>query len=149
LGHSYAQLDSGLVLAQDSMEAAAVERALKRKDPHLELQGWPSQTHDCIIWKVVRGLETVCVWQTDRGEPLPLSSGILDLVDRLDRNTRAAYVDADDLNARQKEQEAKGWDQDVETLTEDWSRKHGRPMLPRSQSLRRSRDKRRARGENV
>jgi hypothetical protein len=145
----YARLDSGLVLAQDGMDMAAVERALKRKDPELRLQGWPSREHDCIIWKVVRGLDTICVWQTDRGEPLPLSSGILDMVDRLDRNSRAAYVDEDTLNRHQKDQEARGWESDSQNIREEWEMKHGRPILPRSQGLRRARDKRRAKGENV
>jgi hypothetical protein len=149
MGLDYSRTNSGLVLAMDSMDSAAVERALKRKDPELRLQGWPDREHDCILWKVVRGLETVCVWQTDRGEPLPLSSGILDLVDKLDRNSRAAYVDADELNRRQKETEQRKWEADQENITEDWLMKHGRPILPRSQGLRRARDKRRARGENI
>lgn len=71
------------------------------------------------------------------------------MVDRLDRNSRSSYVDADDLNKQQKDREAQGWQADSQNITEEWSMKHGRPILPRSQGLRRARDKRRAKGENV
>ena len=148
-------LDSGLVLQEYGQGHASLERELKKRDPLLSLQGWPSQTHGCILWKVVRYAgpdrppDTVCVWQSERGEPYPLSSGILDLVDRLDRNTRSAYVGEDELNARLERSRAAQVNRDNEALVDDWVFKHGRPVLPRSQSLRMARDKQRARGKKV
>lgn len=145
--------DSGLILAEDSMDSAAVDRALKKKDPLLSLQGWPSATHDCILWKVVRYAgpdrppDTVAVWQSDRGEPFPLSSGLLDLVDKLDRNTRYEYLNEDQREQRRREQVEKEIRQRDADLIDDWTPRHGRPVLPRSQSLRMARDKRRGRGE--
>lgn len=146
-------LDSGLILSEHGMDGAAIERELKKRDPAMLLQGWPSQTHGCILWKVVRDagpdrpMDTVCVWQSDMGEPFPLSSGILDLVDRLDRNTVGAYASDDDRNRELERQRQKDLARDNEAIRDYHLRPHGQPVLPRSQSLRRSRDKRRSRGE--
>src|SRR5438034_3190003 len=97
----------GLTVAELGMDGAALERELKRRDPLLGLQGWPSQAHGCIVWRVVRdagagGPETVCVWQSPRGEPYPLSSGLLDLVDSLDRSSRGVYPSVDELESRRR-----------------------------------------------
>ena len=140
------RVDGGLVLAEQSMDGAAVERALKRRDPDLQLQGWPSRTHDCIIWKVVRAVpdrppETVCVWQSDRGEPFPLSSGLLDLVDRLDRNARGGYKNEDQLNRERHERGRKQIDADLDALRDDWLTTEGKnPVFHRGPHLRRRRE---------
>jgi len=142
----------GLVLAEDSMDVAALERDLRRRDPLLALQGWPSLEHGCIVWRVVRdaGLgrppETVCVWQSERGEPYPLSSGLLELVDRLDRNSRVVYASEDSIEQQRRLARDRQVARDNEALAADWNPKHGRPVLPRSQSLRMARDKQRAKG---
>lgn len=145
-------LDSGLILQEYGQDHASIERALKKRDSLLSLQGWPSQKHGCIIWKVVREApvgppDTVCVWQSERGEPYPLSSAILDLVDRLDKNTRSTYRSEDELNAELAQERAKQQARDNEAMQGDHIFLHGRPVLPRSQALRMSRDRRRARGE--
>jgi len=148
-------LDSGLALQEYGQDHASLERELRRRDPLLSLQGWPSVTHGCILWKVVRYAgpdrppDTVCVWQGERGEPFPLSSGILDLVDRLDRNSRHGHVSEDEINAARDRELERQVERDREALTDDWVFKHGRPVLPRSQSLRMARDKQRARGRKV
>lgn len=155
MSYDYRVSNSGIVLAEQGMDGAAIERALKQRDPDLSLQGWPSQTHNCILWKVVRYAgpdrppDTVCIWQSDRGEPYPLSSGLLDKVDRLDKNSRSVYVSDDELNQRKRERETKGKQDAYDDLAHDWDSKHGRPMLPRSQSLRMARDKQRARGKKI
>ena len=146
-------LESGLLLAEHGTDGVALERELRKRDPLLSLQGWPSAEHLCIVWRVVRDAgserdpETVCVWQSESGEPYPLSSGLLDLVDRLDRNTRHVHVGADEANERRRLEIARQLERDNEALRDDWDFKHGRPVLPRSQALRISRDKRRAKGE--
>lgn len=149
-------LDSGLILSEYGMDGAAIERELRKRDRDLSLQGWPSQTHGCILWKVVRYAgpdrppDTVAVWQSDRGEPFPLSSGILDLVDRLDKNTRHHYADEDERNEGLKRERRKQDARDREALLDDYKTVMGpghAGMLPRGQSLRRARDKRRNRGE--
>lgn len=146
-------LDSGLVLTEYGMDHAAIERELRKRDPLLSLQGWPSQTLGVVLWKVVRDCgserppETVCVWQSDRGEPFPLSSGLLNMVDRLDRNTPARVLSDDELNDRHRRELGRQRERDNEALRGDHLFPHGHAVLPRSQSLRMSRDKRRARGE--
>ena len=143
----------GLVVSEYGADQATIERELKKRDPLLSLQGWPSQTHQTILWKVVRFSggdrppETVCVWQSDRGEPYPLSSGLLNLVDRLDRNSRSQHVGEDDRNAELERQRQRANELANEGIIDNTTFKHGRPVLPRSQSLRMSRDKARARGE--
>jgi hypothetical protein len=155
MGIVHRTLESGLVSAEIGMDGVALERELKKRDPLLSLQGWPSQTHGCVLYKVVRYAgpdrppDLICVWQSERGEPYPLSSGLLDLVDRLDRNNRVPYADEDELNARRAQERRKQTDRDNEGIEDNWLFKHGRPVLPRSQSLRMSRDKRRNRGEKV
>lgn len=155
MSFDYRVTNTGVVLAEETMETAAIEAALKQRDPDLRLQGWPSQTHGRILWKVVRYAgpdrppDTVCVWQSDRGEPYPLSSGLLEKLDKLDKNTRSVYVSDDELNRRKRETETRGKQAAYEDLADDWASKNGRPVLPRSQSLRRARDKQRARGKNI
>jgi hypothetical protein len=146
---------SGLVVAELGMDGGAIELELKRRDPLLALQGWASVEWGCILWRVVRDVgadrppETVLVWMNPRsGEPYPLSSGLLDELDRHDRNnTRRDYKDTDRLNVEREARVVRQQERDNEALRDDWLMKHGRPVLPRSQSLRMARDKRRAKGE--
>jgi hypothetical protein len=148
-------LESGLILTEHRMDQAALERQLKRRDPLLSLQGWPSETHRTILWKVVRDAgsgrppDTVCVWQSERGEPYPLSSALLDLVDQLDRNSRSSYLTDNQRNEQRRRELARKVELDNEAIRDDTTFKHGRPVLPRSQSLRMARDKKRNRGEKV
>lgn len=146
--------ESGLVLARERSDSATLERQLKQIDRELALQAWPSLDGP-PTWKVVRYCgpdrppETICSWVTGEGDPLPLTEGILDMVRQLDRNTRSDYDDADARNEKFKAKLAKQTERDEEALIGDWRFPHGRPVLPRSQSLRRSRDKRRAEGDKV
>jgi hypothetical protein len=148
-------LDSGLIVAQYGDDHASIERELKKRDPDLTLQGWPSQSLGVILWKVVRYAgpdrppDTVCVWQSQGGDPYPLSSGILDMVDQLDKNLRHHYADEDERNAQRKRERVKQTVRDNEGIVDNTTFKHGRPVLPRSQSLRMSRDKQRAKGKKV
>ena len=147
-------LDSGLVLQEYGQDHASLERELKKRDPDLSLQGHFSDTHGCIIWKVIlvrpdRPSETVYVWQSERGEPYPLSSGILAGLDRLDKNTRAVYLDENERNDQRAHDLARANERANEAIIDDTTFKHGRPLLPRSQSLRMSRDKQRAKGRKV
>ena len=144
----------GLVVAEVGADAVSLERELRKRDPLLSLQGWPDPEYGRIRWRVVRAtpegsFETVVVWPAD-GEPHPLSSGILDELDRHDRNnTRREFKDTDELNLEREAERAKQQDRDNEGIYDNWAFKHGRPVLPRSQALRISRNRRRARGEKV
>jgi len=145
-------LESGLVVAEHGMDSISLERELSKRDPLLSLQGWPDPEYGRIRWRVVRetpegGFETVVCWP-ESGEPYPLSSGILDLLDRHDRNnTRRDYKDEDELERERRAAVTRQQERDDEALVDDWTPKHGRPVLHRGQSLRMARDKRRAKGE--
>lgn len=144
-------LDSGLIVAQYGGDHASIERELKRRDPDLSLQGRFSEVHGCVIWRVVlkradQPFETVCNWQSPQGEPYPLSSGILNMVDGLDRNTRSRHVGEDEINAARDREIERQKERDREAIVDDHVFRHGRPVLHRSQSLRMSRDKQRAKG---
>jgi len=147
LGYVERQTRSGLVLAETGADGAAIERELKKRDPLLSLQGVLSRQYGRILWRVLReagadGPETICFWQPEEGgEPYPLSSALLDLVDRLDRNSRGVYAGADELDARRRAELARQIERDNEALADDWNPKHGRPVLPRSRSLQMARAK--------
>ena len=148
-------LDSGLVLSEYGQDHASLERELRKRDPLLSLHGWFSTEYGCPIWKVVRyagpdrPLDTVCVWQSERGEPYPLSSGLLNMVDRLDRNTRAVHLGEDEINAARDRELERQRQRDNEALLDDYLFKHGHPVTPRGVWLRIHRDKQRARGKKV
>jgi hypothetical protein len=74
---------------------------------------------------------------------------LLELVKQHDKNTQSRQLDADAKNALKKAREDAHWEAEMEALRTDWEPTHGRPVLPRSTSLRMSRDKKRARGEKV
>jgi hypothetical protein len=148
--------ESGLVLAEQSGDWAALERELKRRDPLLSLEGLIAPKWGRLLWRVRREAgpgrpETVFFWMnTTTGEPYPLSSGLLDEFDRQDKNnTRRDYKDEDELEERRQAERARQLERDNEGIYDNWAFRHGRPVLPRSQSLRMSRDKRRAKGEKI
>ena len=151
---SYVERRTGdLLVAELGMDGGALERELRRRDPLLSLQGWPSATHGCILWRVVRESgpdrppETVAVWQSERGEPYPLSSGLLDLVDRLDRNSRHRYLDEDALERRRQAARDRQVERDNEALRDDWNPRHGRSPLFRGRDLQLSRQRARREGK--
>jgi hypothetical protein len=150
----YSRSDSGLILAEEASDAAAVERQLKQIDRGLALQAWPRRDGP-PIWRVVlhfagdRPPETIASWVDRRGEPLPLSERLVDLVRSLDKNSRVEFVDADGKNQQFDKERERNNDRDTEALISEWRFPHGRPVLPRSQSLRLARDKRRAKGKKV
>lgn len=147
----YRQTDSGLLLAEGE---AAVAAALYEYDRNLKLRS--SEDAAGRVWWSVRahvGSEMpdrfVCVWVDEDGNPLPLSWGLLDLVKQLDPNTRSVYLNEDERDAKHRaEVERVAHQRDLD-LADDHIPKHGRPITPRSVALRMSRDKQRARGENV
>jgi len=145
MGYVHSQTGSGLILAQDGMDVAAVERALRRHDPRLEVQGHPTlYGRDLrILWKVFARLEDgslafVYAHQLDDLTPLPLSSSIVDAVQQHDPNTRGRARNVDQETARLKaehEKDARDWgDAIVQEFEKKLDGKKSSP-LPRSRSL--------------
>src|SRR5262245_39189982 len=110
----YTRSTSGLILAREDRDAQTIERQLRRLDPQLSLQAWP-QADGPPLWRVVRHHsqdqppETIASWVGADGQPLPLADGIVDLVRRLDRNSRVAFVDADEKNRRFERARDRDW----------------------------------------
>lgn len=148
MGLVYTRTGGGLVVAEHGQDEAAAARTLREYDPELRLVRQYDDVRRTPVWKVYsyRGPDQPAVfllaWTDDRGVPLPLSSRLLDKVKELDRNSRAAHVDEDVLNARKREREARQLEQDMQDLADDWRTREGRSaVLHRGVHLRRSRSK--------
>lgn len=141
MGTSYLQLESGLVVPQAGAGWATVKAALKQHDPHLELGEIGG------VWKVYyRASEDLppqflCDWRDPDGTPRELSMGLVDKVRSLDRNSRGRAPTEDQLEQKRQQDRRKHWERESEALIDDLDWKHGKPVLPRSQSLRRARSK--------
>jgi hypothetical protein len=146
--------ESGLLIASEGADEHHVGALLRRHDPDLRLVPRWDQERGCRCWYVYRyngpdkPSDVVCVWQTREGVPLPLSSNLLELVQLHDRNTIGKQGDPDVANAQLKASIAKRKADDAEAIIGDWEHA-GTTVLPRSQALRMSRDKQRARGKKV
>ncbi len=152
----YQRADSGLVVASHGAGEAAVARALREFDDDLRLVKQYSDENQRQVWKVFvyRGPDTPAVfltgWWDEHGVPFPeLTMLLVEKVKRLHKNSRAPGVDIDKENAVFTQARRRQERQDDADIADDWMFKHGRPVLHRGQHLRVSRDKRRARGENV
>lgn len=141
MGTSYLQLESGLVIAQQGDGWATVQAALKQHDSHLEL----GQINE--VWKVYFRAsadlppEFLCDWRDPDGTPRELSMGLVDKVRQLDRNSRERAPGEDELNRQREERLAKHKLDVAEGIIDNTTFKHGKPVLPRSVSLRRARSK--------
>jgi hypothetical protein len=145
----YVRTLSGLEVACESQDERSVQRDLREYDSELRLVP-QAGGYQVRRWRGPdRPSEFLFAWVDANGDPLPLSSRMMDMVRLHDRNTRGRALDADVANAAKHEQDARDWDAQVEAATGDWAAKHGRPVLPRSTSLRMSRDKQRAKGKKV
>ena len=145
----------GVWIPETAMAAdeRAINRALREYDDELRLVPQPTSTGLAYQVRRYRGgdkpSEFLFFWVDDNGDPLPLSMNILDLVKRHDKNTQSAYLDDVARNALKKRREDAHWEAETQAMADDWQPKHGRPVLPRSVSLRMSRDKERSRGKKV
>jgi hypothetical protein len=131
----------------------AVARALRDYDDELRLVPQPTENGLAYQVRRYRGgdkpSEFLFFWVDERGEPLPLSMNILDLVKQHDRNTQSAYLDEVARDELKRQRDDAHWEAQTQAMADDWVPRHGRPVLPRSVSLRQSRDKQRAKGKKV
>lgn len=96
---------SGLVVAEQGGDEAAISRALKRIDDRYVLQKHPGDVPGGFVYKVFcivsedRPAECILSWADDYGNPLPLSSGLVDEVQRWrPENRERRGPDADERN---------------------------------------------------
>lgn len=142
MSHSYMQLESGVIVAQQGAGYAEIRGALKQHDPNLEL----GEVNGC--WKVYyryggegHQVEFLTDWRDPDGTPRELSMGLVDQVRGQDRNSRSKRLNAEQLNVKREEDLAKHKEAMKEGIIENTTFKHGKPVLPRSVSLRRARSK--------
>ena len=152
----FTQSQNGLVLACEGSDEAACAAALRQYDPDLRLVPQDSDAYGRRIYKVYRyqGSEQpavfVCGWWDEYGNPYEGLSvtGLLDMVQRLDRNTRGQVLDSDTKNAELVERRRREANAALDEIAREFrGRLEGTRSspLPRSESLRRARDKVRAR----
>jgi hypothetical protein len=133
----YARSDSGLVYPVEGMDGAAVRAALKEHDRNLDLIQQLDPQWGRWVFKVTYATggpsEVLFAWRAPSGEPLPLSSALIDKVKQLDRNTAFAAPDADHLNAQHLDERREDWEEARQDLKDDYLRRAKRqPILPRT-----------------
>lgn len=98
--------ETGLVLAEEAGDELRLSRALKQIDDRLVLQRHPGKVAGGFVYKVLRIVsedhpaEYVTTWADEYGNPLPLSSGLIEKVKSRMLCARNQGVDADEYNAK-------------------------------------------------
>lgn len=96
----------GVAVYEYAQDENQIQRALKAIDDRLVL--WPPDGM-CAYYRVARNVsdwqdaEIIASWKDQNGNPLPLSSGLIDEVDRLRRDARNKGLDVDAYNAKRTE----------------------------------------------
>jgi hypothetical protein len=120
------ELNSGLTVAEEAQDEKMIARALKQIDERYVLQKHPSEVEGGWVYKVFcivsEDQPAICIhtWCDDRGNPLPLSTGLLEDVKRWrpDARERRGF-DADEHNRRLDERLAKDRAADMNALGEE------------------------------
>ncbi len=150
----HTQTPSGLVVASEGSDERAAAAALREYDCDLRLVPQDSDTFGRRVYKVYRYAGPdhpalfVCGWWDELGNPYPLSaSGLLELVKRLDRNTRSSEQSADVHNAELVAHRRQDADAELDEIEREFGKrlsgKWSQP-LPRSRSLYAARNRARA-----
>lgn len=157
MSYVYTENGNGLVLAEQASDERALQLALKRLDEDLRL-GCDLDQHGRPVYKVMlyRGPEHpaafVCGWWDDDFTPRPLSSGLVSMVEALQKGSRAPRQDEDAHNRHVHEQNQKDFEATIDAIAADMEphlrETHG-AMLHRGVHLRRARDKQRRWGANI
>jgi hypothetical protein len=135
-----AQTESGIVYPAEGMDGARIRAALKEHDRNLDLIQQLDPDWGRWVYKVTystgSGDEVLFAWRGANGEPLELSSALLDKVKRLDKNTSVAAPDADALNDRHLKSRKKDWDDSTDDLVDDYlPRSRRKSLLPRTRDF--------------
>ena len=154
MGHVFTQSPSGLVLATHGADEATAAAALRHHDRELRLVPQDSDAYGRRIYKVYRDrgndrpAEFVCGWWDELGNPKPLSvTGLLDYVQRLDRNTSGSVQDVDvhnrELTETRRREAEREFDEIVAEHKDRVDGKKSSPLL-RSRGLHLARNRVRA-----
>ncbi len=144
----------GGLLAPEGALEAAVSAALRNHDPDLRLVPQDSDHYGRRVYKVYRyagsdrPAEFILFWGDEHGNPFPLSTSLVDEVQRLDRNLRGTVPDPDSLNARLVAERRRDAEADFDEIVREHAKrvdgKNSQP-LPRSPGLYLARSRVRAR----
>jgi hypothetical protein len=157
------QSEGGLVVAREAADESSVRRALKDRDPRLRLVPQHSDHFGCTVYKVFYDLGSdrpaeffFGWWNDEMTEAYPLSHALVDMVDRLDKNSRAPKYDPDAEEARIKAERYADYHRDMDELVRDVDARlsgkksfEQKPGLSLQLSRRRERAKLRDRGFRV
>lgn len=145
---------NGLVVATESADEAAVDRELKQLDQGLFLAREVDRRREAYVWRVFHWAgddhpaRWCCDWRDDYGRPLPLSMNLVEKVKDIE-GRRAKLENIERANAAIGERV----DAEMQEVAEEAARDVARhstaghaALLPRSQSLRRARERHRAKG---
>jgi len=152
LGNS-ARHSSGLWLP--AADERTVERELQRLDPRLYLTYELERGRPCYrVMCEYAGDKflPVCDWRDEKGEPLPLSSGLVEQVRSLSPRGGVAVQESIAANEALQAQVDADSEREIDEIVADMGPRISEKRsacLPRGVHLRRSRDRRRAKGENV
>ena len=151
------ELRGGLLLAEETAAPEAIRKALKRIDPALILGQEVDHAWSMWLWRILyRRPDRSAVWLFDwrenmedpQSRPRPLSFAIVEEAASRQRGSRRPTFDPLAFNDQlQKEHDEHSIEEALGVAEE--VRRRPRSPVQRSQGLRRSRDKARARGENV
>lgn len=159
MGLVYSETHSGITRADFGADGDAVRRALRQHDDRLRLlppgvdAGDGRERRHWRVYLYVAGdrpLEFLLSWQTDRGEPLPLSMALVDEVQRHDRNSRAQIVEAEVANELLRQEKQREFEREKEGALDDWmgprAEKGRLPVFHKSPALAVARRRGRRRG---
>lgn len=151
---SYAERRSGLLVAEEAAAPRQIRESLKRLDDQLVLAQEVDHFYETWVWRVFRRdgdrpAQWVMDWRENlenpRSKPRPLSHALIDEVASRRLGSRREFRDPNQLNDEARE---RFWAESQAISEQIKQETVRRPFSPihRSQGLRRSRDKARARG---
>jgi hypothetical protein len=137
LSHIFRRSASGLVLAENRTDEETVGRLLREIDDHLILVRDIDRQFQVDVWRVYLHISDwqdavhICDWRDEiTGEPLPLSSGILNAVQLQRKENRNARLDEDAANAALVAKRRQEFDADVDGIAHEHRKKVWRAPDP-------------------
>jgi hypothetical protein len=118
--------ESGLVLAEEAGDEARLSRAIKEIDSRYVLQRHPGEVDGGWVYKVFcivsEDQPAVCIltWADGYGNPLPLSSGLVEELKKWrPENRRRRGPDADERNQRLREETDRVRQEELAAISQD------------------------------
>ena len=131
-------------MAQEGRDEAAIRAELKAYDPHLCLVKQPTSRGIAYqVWyrATDSAANSILTWCDPDGTPRPLSSGLMEEVRKLDKNTYGPSLDPDAMNKAMKEKKAlERQIEEEEYIRETEKRGKRSPVFHRGPHLRRDRE---------